>query len=113
MKTDSFINKSWSDKDLAVLEKTGMRLHFFSPQLVTFDTSLSWIAYRESELLQRDFNHLSKAMASLLEAVDFLFVPDLSSVSFFDENQDLTVDTFRQKQTATKCMQLSLIKCGI
>ncbi|AEV99660.1 hypothetical protein A4D02_27935 [Niastella koreensis] len=105
-KAEYFINNSWSEQDLALLEKDNLTLHFSSPHLVTFDNSLRWDTYHRNEELRKGFNCLSKAISSLLNAVDILIVPDLSSIDFYDEN--LTVDAYRQKANGNELYAIEL-----
>jgi hypothetical protein len=96
-KTEYFINNSWSEKDLALLGKDNMTLHFSTPTLVTFDSLLRWDNYNRNKTLRKEFNRQTKVISSLLNAFDIIIVPNLSSVGFFDEDEDLTVDAYRQK----------------
>lgn len=80
---DYFINNSWSEQDLALLLKDHFTLHFYKPHLVTFDNALRWDTYKGNEQHREEFNRLTKALTSLLNPIDILFVPDLSSVDFF------------------------------
>jgi hypothetical protein len=72
-------------------------LHFLNPYLLTFDNSLPWDTYRRNTQLRKEFNQLTKAISTVLNAVDILFVPNLSNVGFFNEDEDITVEAYRQK----------------
>ena len=107
-KAEYFINNSWSEQDLALLEKSNMMLHFSAPHLVTFYNSLRWDTYRSNELQRQGFNRLARAISIPLKAADILFVPDLSSVDFFDEDENLTVATYRQKANGNELYAIEL-----
>ncbi|OQP43615.1 hypothetical protein A4H97_33865 [Niastella yeongjuensis] len=79
-----------------------------TPNLVTFDSSLHWNTYKRDGRLRNEFNLLAKTISSLLNGVDILLVPDLSSVDFFDEIQDLTVDAYRQKANGNELYAIEL-----
>ena len=79
-----------------------MTLHFFKPNLLTFDNSIRWNSYKSNETLRKEFNRLAKIISQLLSALDIIIVPDLSSVDFFDEEKDLTVNAYRQKANDNK-----------
>ncbi|MEX6690091.1 hypothetical protein QTN47_21460 [Danxiaibacter flavus] len=108
-KTEYFINNIWSEQDFALLEMHDMTFHFFSPRLLTFDNSIRWDVYNKNESVREEFNRLAKAISSLLNAVDILVVPDLSSVSFFEEDKDTTVDSYRQKAKCNKLYSIELV----
>lgn len=97
LKLDYFIKHSWSTEDLVILEKDKMTLHFYKPNILTFNNLLSWYSYNENENSKREFNQLVKEISSFLKTVDTIIVPDLSSVDFFDEDVDLTVNSYRLK----------------
>lgn len=105
-----FINNQWSEKDLAFLQKGNMTFFFSNPHLVTFDNLQRWDTYHSNEQLREEFNSLAKTVSSLLRAVDVLIVPDLSSVDFFDEDEDLTVDSYRQKANGNRIYAVELDK---
>lgn len=107
-KLDFFFNNSWSVQDLALLEKDNMTIHFSAPHLVTFDNSYRWDTYRIYEQQRQEFNRMTRALSLLLSAVDVLMVPDLSSVDFFDENEDLTVAAYRQKSNGNELYAIEL-----
>lgn len=107
-KTKYFINNSWSEQDLALLEKQDMTFHFLSRNLLTFNNSTRWDIYNKNESVQNEFNHLAKVISSLLYAVDILIVPNLSSVNFFDEDRDTTIDAYRKKAKGNKFYSIEL-----
>lgn len=107
-KADFFINNSWSVQDLALLEKDNMTIHFFAPHLLTFDNLNRWDTYRRYEQQRQEFNRLARALSLLLNAVDVLMVPDLSSVDFFYEDEDLTVAAYRQKANGNELYAIEL-----
>ena len=51
---------------------------------------------------------MAKAVATLVNAIDILIVPDLSSVDFFDEEKDITVDAYRQKANGNEMYAIEL-----
>lgn len=107
-KPEYFINNLWGKQDLALLEKESLTLHFSMPHLVSFDSSLRWDTYSRNGQFREEFNRLTEVILSLLNAVDILFVPDLSSVDFFGDNGDLTVDSYRQKVKGNKLYAIEL-----
>lgn len=109
-KADYFINNSWSEKDLAWLKKENLTLHFLTPHLVTFDNLLRWDVYHRNEQLSKEFNILAKLMSSLLNAVDVILVPDLSSVDFFNEEEYHSVDKYRKRANGNNSYIMELSK---
>ena len=107
-KAEYFINNSWSEADLALLEKDNFTLHFSTPYLITFDNSVRWDTYQKNHQLRAEFNRMAKAVATLVNAIDILIVPDLSSVDFFDEEKDITVDAYRQKANGNEMYAIEL-----
>lgn len=96
-KEADFINNSASIEDLALLQKDKITLDFMTPHLITFDTLLSWDIYHTDESLREEFNHLVRIICEMIKAKDVAIIPDLSSLSFYDENTDLTVNALRIK----------------
>lgn len=105
---DHFINNSWNDRDLPLLVKDDFALYFYSPQLVLFSSSLRWSVYLDNEELRKWFNNLAGALLPIVKAVDLLFVPDLSSVPFFDEGTDLSISVYRQKAAGNRLYVVEL-----
>lgn len=94
---EDFMNNSFSIEDLALLQKDKLTIDFASPNLITFDNLMPWDAYNNSETLRAEFNELVKIVAQIVSSVDLIILPDLSSISYFDERTDLSVDALRQK----------------
>lgn len=92
-----FINNAWNESDLLVLANDDLDLHFFSPTLIVLGSFLRWASYDCNEPQYKRFNKQVNLLAPFLDAKDALLVPDLSSVDFFDETIDTTVDAYRQK----------------
>lgn len=105
---DHFIGRSWSDKDLPLLVKDDLTLHFYSPQLVLLSSSLRWSVYLDKEELRKEFNSIASALLYMVKAVDLLFVPDLSGVPFFDESTDLSISVYRQKAAGNRLYAVEL-----
>jgi len=53
-------------------------------------------------------NRLAKALLSLLNGVDILLVPDLSSVDFLNKDEDLTVAAYRKKANGNELYAIEL-----
>ncbi|MFA6151355.1 MAG: hypothetical protein WC716_08545 [Chitinophagaceae bacterium] len=92
-----FINNSASIEDLALLQKDKITIDFMTPHLITFDTLLPWDIYNTDESLREEFNHLVRMVCELIKATDVAIIPDLSSLPFYDENTDLSVNALRSK----------------
>lgn len=92
-----FINYSASTEDLALLQKDRITIDFMTPHLITFDNLLLWEDYNNDEAVRIDFNHLVRMIAELIKATDIAIIPDLSSLTFYNENTDLTVASLRAK----------------
>jgi len=96
-KSDYFINNPWGIEDFAFLKKDYLTLDFISSNLVTFHSSLRLYVYEKNKNLRDDFNCLTKEILNLLNAVDVLIIPELSNVSFLDDEPDFTINIYRQK----------------
>jgi hypothetical protein len=107
-KAEFFINNLWSEKDLGLLQKDNLTLQFFEPHLVIFDNLIRWDSYHRNEQLRQEFNRLANVISSLLNAVDKLVVPDLSSVGFYDEDEPFSVAAYRQKANNNKLYAMEL-----
>lgn len=107
-KAEYFINNSWTEADLNQLKSNNSTFHFISPYLLTFDNLLRWDVYHRNLQSRKEFDLLVKAIATLINAVDLLIVPDLSSVSFFNEEEDTTVDTYRKKANGNEMYAIEL-----
>ncbi len=92
-----FINNSASIEDLALLQKDKITIDFMTPHLITFDMLLPWDLYNSNESLRATFNGLVRIICELTKATDVAIIPDLSSLPFYDENTDLTVNALRSK----------------
>lgn len=103
-KPEFFMQNSWSVADLALLEKNNLTITSISPNILTFDNLLKWYSYQDNEFLRKEFNDLTKEIIKLLSAIDVIMVPDLSSVGFVDEIENLSVKAYRQKANGnTSC----------
>jgi hypothetical protein len=91
-----FIHNSWSEKDLVLLEKNDLTLHFCNTSLVVFDNSMKWFTYERNEILHNEFNFLAKEMATLLNACDTIIVPEPP------DNPDMTPNEYRAKAKENK-----------
>lgn len=92
-----FINNSASIEDLALLQKDKITIDFMTPHLITFDTLLPWDLYNSDESFRTEFNQLARMICELTKAIDVAIIPELSSLPFYDENTDHTVDALRKK----------------
>jgi hypothetical protein len=86
---------SWGDEDFPWLQKGNFTLDFFAPNLIAFNRLYSWFFFRGNEERISEFSKLTRVIGELVNATDFLFVPDISD-DFAYSHIKLTVDLFRQ-----------------
>jgi hypothetical protein len=95
MQADFLAADSWGDEDFPWLQKENFTLDFFAPNLIAFDRLSNWFFFRDSEIRISEFSKLTRVIGELVNASDFLFVPDPSD-DFVYAHEILTVDLFRQ-----------------
>jgi len=72
---DFFLNNTWSEADLPMLERDTYSLYFGEPHLVHFDSLMRWSSYAD-DMKRRDmFNQWVKQLADIIGATDILLVP--------------------------------------
>jgi hypothetical protein len=92
-----FINNPWSEESLALLQNDKFRLHFYNPNLVSFDMYLKAGVYKNNSLAESDFNFCAKFIALKLAAKDVIIFEDHLFGDAFDSNDLSSVDEIRKK----------------
>jgi hypothetical protein len=77
-----FINNPHSERDLALLKKDNLTLHFSSPHLITFDNLLRWDTYKRNDQLRKQFNRLTKPFQSHLMLLTYSLFQTYLVLSF-------------------------------
>jgi len=104
---EDFIEKRWDVTNLAVLELklseySRLTLHFYQPNLVSFDTHLPSSRFENDIEARVEFTRLVKLIALVMRATDTIIINNWYYDHAFDFSQNLTVDVIRQKTSEMK-----------